>query len=110
MRFSIYYECHNFRSSTISNSSGEKPHEAHGGFEAAESDFVYETSCSTETKLFEMGKTVDTHELPLPVQERARETQPPVPTTVESLIRESHTCSSQAKMEEKNMSNSEIMS
>merc|ERR1719500_1217614 len=77
------------RSSTISNSSGEKPHEAHGGFEAAESDFVYETSCSTETKLFEMGKTVDTHELPLPVQELARDTQPPVPTTVESLIRES---------------------
>ena len=59
-----------FRSSTISNSStsaGEKQNT--DGFEAAENDFVYETSCSLETKKYEMGKIVDRQEVPTTVQE-----------------------------------------
>ena len=59
-----------FRSSTISNSStgaGEKRNT--DGFEAAENDFVYETSCSLETKKYEMGKIVDRQEVPTTVQE-----------------------------------------
>ena len=44
--------------------------EKHGdGFEAAENDFVYETSCSIATKKYEMGKNVDRHEVPVTVQE-----------------------------------------
>lgn len=61
---------HISRSSTISNSStcaGEKQNT--DGFEAAENDFVYETSCSLETKKYEMGKIVDRQEVPTTVQE-----------------------------------------
>ena len=84
------------RSSTISNSSGEKNGD---GFEAAENDFVYETSCSTSSKKYEMGKNVDRHEVPITVQElsngvkkqlemelRAQESKVQVPTTVENLV------------------------
>ena len=35
------------------------------------------------------------------MQELARDSQPQVPTTVESLVREAQTCSTQAKLEEK---------
>ena len=58
------------RSSTISSSStsaGEKP--GSDGFEAAENDFMYETSCSLETKNYEMGKNVERHDVPTTVQE-----------------------------------------
>ena len=68
---------------------------------------MYETSCSTASKLFEAGRTVDSAQLPLTVQELAgaqenvkgsavEETGSffQVPTTVESLTAETQTTSS----------------
>ena len=40
------------------------------------------------------------HELPVTVQELARDSQPQVPTTVESLVREAQTCSTQARLDQ----------
>ena len=65
---------------------------------------MYETSCSTVSKMFEMGhmgQTVDRHQLPVTVQELARDIQPQVPTTVESLTREPVTSSTQARVDSK---------
>merc|ERR1719189_357017 len=57
------------RSSTISSSSvaGAEKQSTEGGFEAADSDFVYETSCSLATKQYALGKQLDTAEVPVTV-------------------------------------------
>ena len=74
------------RSSTISNSSitsgqtssHEKSSKQYDGFETAESDFVYESTCSTETKKYEMGKHVEKHEVPLTVHELSKSISVPI--------------------------------
>ena len=74
------------RSSTISSSSvtsgqtsgQEKNPRTYDGFETAESDFVYESSCSMETKKYEMGKHVEKHEVPLTVHELSKSISVPI--------------------------------
>jgi len=74
------------RSSTISStsfSSGQTSNHEKGprhydGFETAESDFVYESSCSMETKKYEMGKHVEKHEVPLTVHELSKSISVPI--------------------------------
>jgi len=74
------------RSSTISSSSAisgqtsshDKSPRQYDGFETAESDFVYESSCSMETKKYEMGKHVEKHEVPLTVHELSKSISVPI--------------------------------
>lgn len=95
------------RSSTISsssvtsgqNSGQEKNPRQYDGFETAESDFVYESSCSMETKKYEMGKHVEKHEVPLTVHELSKSIS--VPICVEDWV-----ASNSDKMPNKNDSES----
>jgi len=81
------------RSSTISSSSVSSSHtpgiekspRQYDGFETAESDFVYESSCSMATKKYEMGKHVNEYEVPLTVHELSKSIC--VPISVEALGR-----------------------
>ena len=74
------------RSSTISSSSiasgqalgQDKSSRQYDGFETAENDFVYESTCSTETVKYELGKDVEKHEVPITVHELSKSISVPI--------------------------------